>query len=98
VRPYSLVEPEKKGGRENSLASLSASLTNSLSHTRRIDVTRPVVPNYCELTTVTVFWLTTAASACRRGDTIGRTPPTREYRGAVDAPLPAIEGGLCTDG
>jgi hypothetical protein len=56
-------EGEEGPGRENSLASLSASLTNSLSHTRRVGVIRPVVPNYCELTTVTVFGLTTAATA-----------------------------------
>jgi hypothetical protein len=46
------VTPGRQGegpGRENSLASLNASLTNSLSHPRRIGITRPVVPNYCEL-------------------------------------------------
>jgi hypothetical protein len=75
-------------GRENSLASL----TNSLGHTRRIGVTWPVVPNYCELTAVTVFGLTTAASACRRGDTIGRTPAAREYPRAVDAPTACRRG------
>jgi hypothetical protein len=83
ARPYSLVKPGRKGegpGRENSFASLSASLTNSLSHIRRIGATRPVV---------------TAASACRRDDTIGRTPTAREYRGAVDAPVHAVEVGLC---
>jgi hypothetical protein len=40
--PYSLVKLGRRGegpGRENSLASL----TNSLSHTRRRSVTRPVV-------------------------------------------------------
>jgi hypothetical protein len=98
ARPYSLVKPGRKGegpGRENSLASLSASLTNSLSHIRRIGATRPVVLNYCELTTVTVLGLNTAASACRRDDTIGRTPTAREYRGAVDAPVHAVEVGLC---
>lgn len=54
-------------GRENSLASLSASLTNSLSHPRR-EVSPSRSSNYCELTAVTVFGLITAASACRRGD------------------------------
>jgi hypothetical protein len=46
ARPHSLVKPRRPGegpGRENSLASLSASRTNSLGHMRRIGVTRPVV-------------------------------------------------------